>query len=69
MKIMSAGADEKTYNIELTEEELRLIYLVLNEVRDGPNAIDDKDWDMLIGLPRTLESDLLREFDTLFEIE
>lgn len=45
--------------IDLTTDELRLIFGVLIEVRNGPRAFDDDDWNGLIGQPRELEKSVI----------
>ena len=45
--------------LELTTPELRLVYGVLIEVRNGPNAFNDDDWDTLVDQPRELEKAII----------
>lgn len=65
MKLIDQNQEGAT--IEFTTAELRLVFSVLGEVRDGPNAFDDDDWDMLIGLPRALEVRLLDELQPVLD--
>jgi hypothetical protein len=57
MKVLADNADGAT--IQFSAEELRLIFGVLIELRDGANAIDDEDWEVVIGQPRELELEII----------
>lgn len=50
MNVISKTND--TITVELTIDELRLMLSVINEITEGPEALDQADWDMLIGWPR-----------------
>ncbi len=63
MKVIEEAIDGAA--LRFSTDELRLIFAVLSEVKDGPNAFDDSDWDMLITMPRELEHTLINELHPL----
>lgn len=65
--IENRTASSGVVTVELTQVELRLIYGVLAQVNNGPNAYDDPDWDMLIGIDRKVEAKLLNDLDAIIQ--
>jgi hypothetical protein len=65
MNVLDKSRDSAT--LRLTTGELRLLFGVLAEVQGGPNAFDDEDWNMLIGMPRELAEQLLDQMQPVLD--
>jgi hypothetical protein len=57
--------DGRSASLRLSIDELRLVFGVLSEVDGGANALDDADWDLLIGEPRHLAIALIDQLQDL----
>ncbi|OGL24542.1 hypothetical protein A3A68_01060 [Candidatus Saccharibacteria bacterium RIFCSPLOWO2_01_FULL_48_13] len=65
MKVTSQGSDN--INLDLTKDEILLFNNSVNEILNGPSAIDDKEFHARIGLNRDEAEKILKQVGELIE--